>query len=153
MKKLFTDQKAVRNLVLKSIENLDTEALNKIPEGFNNNIVWNFAHILVTQQLLVYKLSGLNPDIPKEWISKFRIGTKPEGLVSSQEITQIKDLFISIIEKTEQDYNQGIFKEFTPYTTSYNIALEKVEDSINFNNVHEGVHLGYILAQCRLVKL
>ncbi len=149
MKKLFTDQKAVRNLVLKSIENLDNETLNHIPEGFNNNIVWNFAHILVTQQLLVYKLSGIQPDIPKEWINKYRIGTKPEEKVSAEEIAEIKSRFISIIEKTEEDYHNGVFKEFTPYTTSYNIALNHVDDALNFNNVHEGVHLGYILAQRR----
>ncbi len=152
MKKLFTDQKAVRNLVLKSIEDLDTDALNFIPEGFNNNIVWNFAHILVTQQLLVYKLSGINPDIPKEWISKYRIGTKPESKISSEEIAEIKSKFIAIIDQTEKDYNVGIFKEFVPYTTSYNIELTKVEDALNFNNVHEGVHLGYILAQRRFIK-
>ncbi len=151
MKKLFTDQKAVRNLVLKSIENLDTEALNKIPEGFNNSIAWNFAHILVTQQLLVYKLSGLNPDIPKEWVSKYRIGTKPEENISTEEIAELKSRFISIIDKTEEDYNNGVFKDFTEYTTSYNVALNNVNDAMNFNSVHEGVHLGYIIAQCRLV--
>jgi len=32
------------------------EQLNKIPEGFNNNLIWNIAHCVVTQQLLCYKV-------------------------------------------------------------------------------------------------
>jgi len=35
------------------------EELNKVPKGFRNNIIWNIAHCIVTQQLLIYKLSGL----------------------------------------------------------------------------------------------
>jgi hypothetical protein len=30
------------------------EQLNKIPEGYNN-LIWNIAHIVVVQQMLVYK--------------------------------------------------------------------------------------------------
>lgn len=151
MKKIFEDQRAVRQLVLKTVENLDAETMNKIPEGFNNNIIWNFAHILVTQQLLSYSLSGLTPNIPKEWIKKYRIGTKPESVVSEEEIAEIKASYISLIDKTEEDINAGIFKEFTPYTTSYNVALNTLQDALYFNNSHEALHLGYILALCRTV--
>jgi hypothetical protein len=28
-------------------------------EGYSNNLIWNIAHIIVVQQMLVYKLSGL----------------------------------------------------------------------------------------------
>ena len=35
------------------------EELNKVPEGFSNNIIWNIAHVIVTQQLLVYRNSDL----------------------------------------------------------------------------------------------
>jgi hypothetical protein len=31
------------------------EQLNKIPEGYNNNLIWNIAHVVVVQQMLVYK--------------------------------------------------------------------------------------------------
>jgi len=41
------------------IEDFSLEELNKIPEGFNNNIIWNIAHVIATQQALVYGLSGL----------------------------------------------------------------------------------------------
>jgi hypothetical protein len=43
---------------VKSVAALDLAQLNIVPDGFNNSIAWNIAHILVTQQLLHYKLSG-----------------------------------------------------------------------------------------------
>ena len=41
-----------RKFLLKITEDLTIEQLNKIPEGFKNNIAWNLTHLLVTQQLL-----------------------------------------------------------------------------------------------------
>ena len=39
-----------RKHYLKLIENYSLEQLNKIPEGFSNNLAWNLGHIIVAQQ-------------------------------------------------------------------------------------------------------
>ena len=52
--------------------------LNKVPEGFNNNIIWNIAHVIVTQQLLVYSNSQLPMIVSDEMVAKYRKGTFPE---------------------------------------------------------------------------
>jgi len=44
---------------LEYFDNYTLEQLNKIPEGFSNNLIWNIGHIIVTQQVLIYKLSNL----------------------------------------------------------------------------------------------
>ena len=59
------------------IESLTTEQLNKIPDRFSNNIIWNFGHNVVTQQLLCYKLAGKEPYMNEEIINEFRKGSKP----------------------------------------------------------------------------
>ena len=38
-----------RKLLEAFLDNFTLEQLNKIPEGFNNNIIWNIAHTIVTQ--------------------------------------------------------------------------------------------------------
>ena len=48
-----------RNVYLRFLESFSLEQLNKIPQGFSNNIIWNIGHIEVTQQILIYKLSSL----------------------------------------------------------------------------------------------
>jgi len=48
--------------------------------------------------------------------------------------------------------NANIFKEFRPYRTSYNVELESLDDALWFNNMHEAMHLGYMLAMRKSVK-
>ena len=49
----------IRGIFKKIIENNSLKDLNKTPNGFNNNIIWNIGHVVVSEQLLAYKLSGL----------------------------------------------------------------------------------------------
>ena len=58
MKIQFDILTKTRAIVLHYIDGLTLEQLHVIPEGFNNNIAWNIAHLVVTQQLLHYSLSG-----------------------------------------------------------------------------------------------
>lgn len=133
--------------ILKSfIESFSLEELNKIPQGFNNNIIWNIAHLIASQQVLVYKLSGLTTLISDDMIEMFRKGSKPQRDLTQKEVDEIKGLLFSTVEKTKEDYKIGVFKSYQSYTTSTNSTLTNVEDALSFNNFHEGIHLGYILA-------
>jgi hypothetical protein len=129
------------------MEQFSLEELNKIPDGFNNNIIWNIGHAVATQQLLVYRLSGSDVLVSDDFIDRYRKGTKPESDVSQAEVDYIKSLLFSTIESTQEAYESGVFKKFTEYTLSTTKGvLKSVENAIEFNNYHEGLHLGYILA-------
>lgn len=140
-----------RKNLLAILKHMPKEALCKIPTGFNNNIWWNIAHVVVTQQLLAYKLSGNTPKISDALIEKFKKGTAPDGTATDQEIKEIEDLLLDTIQWTQEDYEAGLFKTYSPYTTSAKITLSTIEDAIAFNNFHEGIHLGSILALKKLV--
>jgi hypothetical protein len=135
-----------RKLLEGFIENHSLEALNKVPEGFSNNIIWNIAHTIVTQQLLVYKLSGLPMLVSEDMVDAYKKGTKAERDLSQAEVEIIKELLFSPIEKTKEDYNNKFFQSYNEYTVSTKSTLRKVEEAIDFNNFHEGIHFGYILA-------
>lgn len=135
-----------RKLLESFIENHTLEDLNKVPKGFSNNIIWNIAHTIVTQQLLVYKLSGLPMVVSDAMVEAYKKGTKTEGDVSQAEVDAVKGLLFSTIEKTQQDYDNKMFKVYNEYTVSTKSTLSNVEEAIEFNNFHEGIHLGYILA-------
>lgn len=147
MKSTFDILQATRNLVLKTIDGLSLEQLNKIPTGFNNNIAWNVAHLVVTQQLLNYGLSDTPFLIENDLIEKYRKGTAPQKDVTQEEWNEILNLFKSIPEQLADDYcKDDMFTQFKTYPTSYGYELNSIEDAIEFNNAHEALHLGYIMA-------
>lgn len=128
------------------IETYSLEELNKIPTGFNNNIIWNIAHTIAVQQSLVYKLSGLPAIISEEMIQTFKKGSRPERDLTQAEVDEIKGLLVSTIEKTKEDYEREAFQNYHEYTVMTKSNLTNVLEAIEFNNFHEGIHLGYILA-------
>lgn len=133
--------------VLKTfLESYSLEDLNKIPDGFNNNIIWNVAHTIAVQQSLIYKLSGLPPIVSEEMIETFKKGSKPERDLTQAEVDEIKGLLFSTIEKTKEDYENEVFQNYHEYTVMTKSTLTNVMEAIDFNNFHEGIHLGYILA-------
>jgi uncharacterized damage-inducible protein DinB len=135
------------------IENTSLEDLNRTPKGFNNNIIWNIGHIVVTQQLLAYKLSGLPIMVSDELVGKYRKDTKPEDAITQEELDEIKVLLFSTIEKTKADYSNGLFKNYQEYTVSTTgNTLTNIDEAFQFIILHEGMHLGYVMALLRAIK-
>ena len=150
MEKLFNITLQNRKILYKFLSNTPREQLLKIPNGFRNNVWWNIAHIIVTQQILVYKFSGLPMKISDALVDKFKKGSVPDGTATDEEIEIMTGFLFSTIEWTQEDYEKGLFKDYNEYNTSVNITLSKVEDAIAFNIFHEGLHLGAILALLKI---
>ncbi len=152
MENIFDTTLQNRKLLNKILDNTPREQLLEIPTGFRNNIWWNIAHVVVTQQLLVYKLSGLQMRVPNEFVEKFKKGTVPDGTATEKEIKEIAAFLISTAEWAKEDYENGLFTDFNEYATSLNVTLKSVEDAMVFNMFHEGIHLGAILALQKMVE-
>jgi len=135
-------RKAFRNI----LDNYSLNQLNKVPEGFKNNLFWNIAHVVVTQQLLVYKLSGVNMMISDEWVELYKKGTCTVQDATEEDLELLKIVLTSTIEQTEKDIEKNLFKTFTEYPTTTGFSLKTINDAFEFNNFHEGIHLGYVLA-------
>lgn len=112
MENAFKIWKQNRNLYLDFFEKYTLEELNKIPVGFSNNLIWNIGHIIVCQQVLIYKSSNLQGYISQELVKLYKPGTKPTEKASENEIKELKKLLISLIEKTETDFYKGEFNIF-----------------------------------------
>jgi hypothetical protein len=64
--------------ILKCLRTL--EQLNKIRKD-TNNLIWNIAHVVVVQQMLVYKLSEFYDDFQTKWLRNKK-GSKPEHIAT-----------------------------------------------------------------------
>lgn len=146
MNSVLEVQKTIREILVKLLDNHSLEQLNKIPPGFNNNLIWNIAHCIASQQVLVYKLSGLPMKVSDQFIAKYSKGTKPEADVSQAEVDEIRDLLSSTLDQTVKDFNAKAFVAYNAYTTSMGFDLKNVADAFNFVSYHEGIHTGVIMS-------
>ncbi|MDW3208397.1 MAG: DinB family protein [Reichenbachiella sp.] len=146
MKTVFKAWKTSRSLTANYFEKYNLEQLNHVPEGFNNNLIWNLGHIIVAQQGLIYKGSGLKTYISAELTARYQPGTKPDGKTSQEEVNELKELLGSLIENTEEDFEKGIFQTYKERTTGTGFHLSSIEDAFEFNNYHEALHLGAMMA-------
>jgi len=137
-----------RQAFTKLIDSLTIEELNKIPDGFNNNIIWNFGHIVVSTQTLCYVRTGILADAGAVKFNEFyKKDTRPTYTVTTEEVAELKALAIESIEKIKGDYANGVFANMTPFSTStYGVEMKSIEEVLITTIGHDNVHYGYAWA-------
>lgn len=148
----FEAHKQVRKNLVGLLDSTALEDLLLIPDGFNNNMLWNIGHALATQQLLHYYLSGNSLRIDQRWVDTFRKGTLPVLEAEESEIEDLRYLLLETSKVLMADYDGGFFTDYKTYSTSFGLSLKSIQDAIIFNNLHEAQHLGYAMAQRRAVQ-
>ena len=142
-----------RKHLLSFISELTVEELNEVPSGFNNNIIWNLAHLVASQQGVCYLRAGLKLSVDEKFYLAYKPDTRPQHYINTKEVETIKQLLISTIDQFKSDYENKLFSDYVAWTNRYGIQLASIDDTIAFLPFHEGLHLGYIMALKRLVKI
>lgn len=151
MKREFEIIKQLRERIIDTVSNLSIEQLNKVPEGFNNNIIWNLGHMIAAQQSLCYKRAGLNIRVDEAFFNAYKPETKPNGFVGAAGVEEIKKMLFTTLEQLEADYDNGAITGYIAFTTRYNITLNNIDEAVAFLPFHEGLHIGYIMSLRKLV--
>jgi len=128
------------------LKNYTLQQLNAVPEGFSNNLIWNIGHIIVVQQLLVYKLSGLPTMLSDEMIAKYQRGTRPEGFVDQKEVHELHELLFKTIDQTMVDFENDLFKNYHLFTNSLGFTIKSAQEAVAFNYYHEAIHFGIMMS-------
>ncbi|MBL7931735.1 MAG: DinB family protein, partial [Bacteroidia bacterium] len=136
---------------LNIVSALSLEQLNKVPQGFKNNIAWNVGHLVAAVQGVCYGRSGLPMNVEQSFFDMYKPESKPERDITAEELETIKDLMFSTLDTLEADYEKRIFGGFTPFKTRTGVQLNSIEDAITFLLFHEGIHTGVIMSQRKLV--
>jgi hypothetical protein len=71
----------IRSKALELIADLSITELNKIPEGFNNNIIWNLGHLIAVQEGIFYLRGKLELTVEQEFFNSFKNGSKPDHML------------------------------------------------------------------------
>lgn len=152
MNKTIETIKETRLNLLKFVDDLTVDQLNEVPQGFNNNIIWNLGHVAAALLGVCYLRAGLKTRIDEAFYLRYKPDTKPEGYIDGSEVEKIKSLLFSTLGQFETDYRENLFVNYTAWTTRYGVELKDINDAVQFLLFHEGLHLGYVMALKRLVK-
>jgi len=148
LQKSFDIIRSSRKALINFTADLSPEQLNYIPTQMKNNIIWNIGHVIAVQQNFCYKNSDLDTIISPLIIERYWAGTKPDGLTTIAEYELLRADLLSHVDRLEGDYHKGIFvtyqgREFKTYP---GLAVNNIEEAVNFVAFHDGLHLGYVMA-------
>ena len=145
MESVFKTWKTSRKIFAEYFDKYTLAQLNTTPAGFSNNLIWNIGHVIVAQQSLVYRLSDVPIQIPAAMVELYKPGSKPTGTTTGAEAEELRSLLSTLVEQTEKDYANGLFQTFTERMTGTGFHLTSLADAFEFNNYHEGLHLGLMM--------
>lgn len=143
-----------RNMILKITDGISEEKMFLIPRGFNNNLYWNLGHVSATMALLTYKLSGLSLPLEEQFILSFGKGSSPSSWADKSKIptiSELKQILKDLPMQIQKDLHEKEFTNFKAYETSAGISLQNINDALEFVFFHDGLHIGYMLAQKRVL--
>ena len=144
--------KKTRQTFLNLIDDLSLEELNQVPDGFNNNIVWNFGHIIVSTLGLCYIRSQAKQDLVLPFPGRFGKGTYPEIPVTVEELEILKQLAVTTINQLEKDLKTPIFEKFSMVNTdTFQVPMYNIEEVMMGSVIHENLHLGTAKAQKQVI--
>lgn len=152
MTKHFEVAKVVRAKLAAIARELTTEQLNKIPEGFRNNIAWHIGHIVVSTEALCYVRSGVDPAKNIPHIAEYQNGSMPKSAISAEEIQYFINRLQASLSEIESDYQKGVFAGIKPYATmTFGIEMKDIETVFEVSAYHDTLHFGHIQAMRKLV--
>jgi hypothetical protein len=137
--------------LLAVLDELSLEQLLAVPPQFRNNILWNVGHIVVAQQGLHYRLSGLPQRVTEAQVAQFRRGSDPGSWEGTPDVELLKRQLVELPEALLTDYRAGRFSSYQEFRTFSGPVLRSIEEAILFNNFHEGYHTGIITGIRRVV--
>ncbi|KQS36227.1 DinB family protein [Pedobacter sp. Leaf194] len=148
MKEIFKFIIDSRHAFIKLLDGMNIEELNHIPQGYSNNMIWNFGHIVVSTQALCYLRTQVSqsPEAIK-YYQKYKSGTHPGSDVSENEFTELKEIALQSIINIKNDYEAGIFDSMPPFTTdTYSSEIQNINELLITTAGHDNLHFGYAWA-------
>jgi hypothetical protein len=140
---IFTHMETVRGITEQAIKKIPEEISDTIPDGFNNNIRWNFGHIAYIQEKLIFGLLEEKMNIPKEYEQLFASGTKPAEWKATP--PSLEEIAIVLTEQKTRikEFLKGRFQQQlkTPFTNRGGNIFYTVGETFLFSFYHEALHI------------
>lgn len=141
-----------RGYFLQTIQGLSEEQLTAVPEGASNSVLWNIGHIVCSNAGMVYGPCGLESPIPASYEALFKGGTSPATWSEAPSTEEVLKHFRGMNDDIIAKYTSGALDGFKSHELMPGLAHDNVEDALGFCCVHEGVHIGSVIALKKLLS-
>lgn len=139
--------------MLRELEGLSHEEMLKIPEGRDDNILWNVGHLICSISRLAYVFSGYPLPIPEHYLTLFGKNTNALDWTETPDVDEVLAHFNELPGKIEADYRAGKFTEYKSMTFGPGHTVESVPEAVAFHCFHEGLHIGVVICIKQMLGL
>ncbi|MCF3111602.1 DinB family protein [Niabella sp. CC-SYL272] len=132
---------SIRQKAITLIKATPLETLNQVPAGFNNNIIWNFGHLVVSGYGLVFKVTQVDPGFIIPLYERYKKGSKPAAPATQQEIDELIALASNFTLAVKEALDANRFQEITMYTTdTFGVPVTTIEEMLITVAAHDTLH-------------
>lgn len=154
----LTDQTlGTRQAIVKLLKSIPIEQTDTVPPTWHNSARWHAGHLLITPCLLTYGILQEPLPVPEEYRQWFAKGTCPKDWANPEAVPGFVDLVDEIVPLSGRlfdDLRPRMDTPFIePYTTSVGVVLKSPAEALNFSLMHDGIHLGMLLALARALQV
>lgn len=146
---LMFQLKTVRGWVKYHLEDTDDDLMDIVPAGFNNNLHWQFGHVVALLETELVRLLGKDDDVGKRFNKHFGTGTNPDDFDDeTPSIEEIKTL----LDQQQTEYNQVTEDRLKEKLTEPVMGMTASYELAGFIILHESLHAGKIQEMKRLLE-
>lgn len=132
---------SIRQKAIALIKETPPEVLNQIPAGFNNNMIWNFGHLVVSGYSLVFKVTQVDPGFIIPFQEAYKKGSKPAAPATQQEIEELIGLSNTFTRAVKEALDANRFQEISTYTTdTFGVPVTTIEEMLITVAAHDTLH-------------
>jgi hypothetical protein len=147
---------AVRQMIVQVLKSIPVEQADVIPPTWHNNARWHAGHLIITPCLLSHGLLKEPLTVPEEYRAWFAKGSSPTVWPDKATLPSYADLIDELVPlsgrliESFKDRMDETYLE--PYSTTVGIVLHNPAEAFNMSVIHDGIHLGMLLALRRALQ-
>lgn len=139
---LFDQLSFLRHVTLHTVKDLSETEACIIPEGFNNNILWNLGHIYSAQEQFAFHFAEEPMELPEGFSDLFKMGSKPaDWTVQPPTLPELLGLLKDQPSRIRERLINRLGEEVPHPFSIPGLSLKTIGQLLTFNLYHEGVHV------------
>lgn len=145
---LFQQLETVRSWTIEVAQSIPEEIVHTVPEGFNNNLLWQVGHVLASTEYFLFDLPEKEIHLPNDHYELFGSGTSPGEW--NGDVPKIAQL-ITDLENQSERMKQISNEQLRQPLPAPKHGFQTAGDCAGFSVMHEALHVGKIEEMQRLL--